>query len=98
LPLTRLEEVIPLKSKAYRGTAVHRVDARPVGTGRDGPALAVGLEVGKYQVVAVVRWAEGAFARPWDVANPEQIPVLVALLGQLGQRHRVTVALEPSGT
>jgi hypothetical protein len=87
-----------MKSKAYRGTAVNRVLGSQIGPGRDGEAVVVGIDVGKYQCTAVARWPDGAFERPWDVANPEQIPVLVALLGQLGLRHPVTVALEPSGT
>jgi transposase len=87
-----------MKSKAYRGTAVNRVVAGEVGAGRDGQALTVGIDVGKYQLVAVARWPDGDFERPWDVANPEQLPTLVALLRQLQVRHAVTVALEPSGT
>jgi transposase len=58
----------------------------------------VGVDVGKYRLSVVARWPDGAFERPWSVANPEQIPALVAVLGELGQRHPVTVALEPSGT
>jgi len=87
-----------MKSKAYRGTAVNRVEASQVGAGRDGQVGTVGIDVGKYQLTGVVRWPDGAFERPWDVANPEQIPTLVALLGQLGRRHPVVVGLEPSGT
>lgn len=87
-----------MKSKAYRATVVNRVEARQVGSGRDGQALMVGIDVGKYQLTAVARWPDGEFERPWDVSNPEQIPVLVTLLKQLRQRHSVTVALEPSGT
>jgi transposase len=87
-----------MKSKAYRGVAVNRVDARLIGQGREGQSATVGIDVGKYRLSAVVRWPDGAFERPWRVANPEQLPELVALLGQVGQRHPVTVALEPSGT
>jgi transposase len=49
-------------------------------------------------VLAVARWPDAQFERPWLVANPEQLPDLLALLQQLGQAHAVTVALEPSGT
>jgi transposase len=87
-----------MKSKAYRGTAVNRIDGSRLGAGREGQAVTVGVDVGKYQLAVVARWADGAFERPWSVANPEQVPVLVALLGELGRRHRLTVALEPSGT
>jgi transposase len=87
-----------MKSRAYRGLAVNRVRADQVGLGRDGQAVMVGVDVGKYRLSVVARWPDGAFERPWGVANPEQIPELVAVLGQLGQRHSVSVALEPSGT
>jgi transposase len=87
-----------MKSRAYRGLAVNRVCADQVGLDREGQAVVVGVDVGKYKLSAVARWPEGAFERPWGVANPEQIPELVALLGQLAQRHPLTVALEPSGT
>jgi transposase len=98
LPRTRVQEVIPMKSKAYRATAVNRVDARQLGRGHAGQALTVGLDIGKYRVLAVARWPDGEFERPWLVANPEQLPDLLALLRQLAQDHTVTVALEPSGT
>jgi hypothetical protein len=98
LPRTRVPEVIPVKSTAYRGTAVNRVQADQLGQGRDGQAVTVGIDVGKYRLSAVARWPDGAFERPWGVAHPEQIPHLVGLLRQRGPRHPVTVALEPSGT
>jgi transposase len=87
-----------MKSKAYRATAVNRVDAGPVGQGHPGQALTVGLDIGKYRVLAVARWPDGQFERPWLVANPEQLPDLLALLRRLRQGHPLAVALEPSGT
>ena len=67
-----------MKSKAYRGTAVNRVQAEQLGQGRDGQAVTVGIDVGKYRCSAVARWPDGSFERPWVVANPEQLPQLVA--------------------
>jgi transposase len=87
-----------MKSKAYRGTAVNRADAQRVSQGHAGQALSIGLDIGKYHISAVGRWPDGQFERPWLVANPEQVPDLVALLKRLGQAHALTVALEPSGT
>jgi transposase len=87
-----------MKSKAYRATAVNRVDAAAVSQGHAGQPLTVGLDIGKYRVLAVGRWPDAQFERPWLVAQPEQLPDLVALLRQLGQAHALTVALEPSGT
>jgi transposase len=98
LPRTRVQEVIPMKSKAYRGTAVNRVDAAQVSQGHAGQALTIGLDIGKYRLFAVARWPDGQFERPWLVANPDQLPDLVALLGRLRPAHALTVALEPSGT
>jgi transposase len=87
-----------MKSKAYRGTDVNRVDAGCLARGHEGQALVVGVDVGKFQLSAVARWADGRFERPWRVANPGQICDLVALLGELAARRPLTVALEPSGT
>jgi hypothetical protein len=94
-----MQEVIPMKqSKAYRATAVNRVDAGRVGQAHPGQPVTIGLDIGKYRILAVARWPDAQFERPWLVANPEQLPDLLAVLRQLGQRHAVTVALEPSGT
>jgi transposase len=87
-----------MKSKAYRATAVNRVDAAAVRHGHAGQPLTVGLDIGKYRVLAVARWPDAQFERPWLVDNPAQVPDLVALLRQLGQEQALTVALEPSGT
>jgi transposase len=86
------------KSKAYRATAVNRVDAARVGQEHPGQPVTVGLDIGKYRILVVARWPDAQFERPWLVDNPEQLPDLLAVLRQLGQSHALTVALEPSGT
>ncbi len=87
-----------MKSKAYRGTVVNRVDALKVSQGHASQALTIGLDIGKYRIVAVGRWPDGQFERPWVVANPEQLAELLALVDRLRQGRALTVALEPSGT
>jgi transposase len=87
-----------MKSKAYRATDVNRVDGERIRQEHPGQPLMIGLDIGKYRVLAVARWPAGDFERPWLVANPEQLPDLLRLLRQLGQGRSVTVALEPSGT
>jgi transposase len=87
-----------MKSKAYRGTAVNRVEAQKVSEGHAGEALTVGLDIGKYRIAAVGRWASGAFERPWLVDNPQQLSALLSLLEDLRRQHALVVALEPSGT
>jgi transposase len=87
-----------MKSKAYRAIAINHVDAPRLAASHPGQALMLGVDVGKYRLLAVVRWPDGQFERPWKVANPEQLPDLLRVLQGLGQHHPLTVALEPSGT
>jgi hypothetical protein len=54
-PRTRVQEVIPMKSKAYRATAVNRVDAGQTSHGHSGQSLTIGLDIGKYRWMAVAR-------------------------------------------
>ena len=66
---------------------------------QQGQALTLGVDVGTYRLVVVGRWPDATFEKPWKVANPEQLPDLMALLQQLRQQgHSLTIALEPSGT
>ena len=58
----------------------------------------VGMDQGKFEHLAVARWPDGQFERPWRVASSEQVPALVDLLRRLAQGRSLTVALEPSGT
>jgi transposase len=63
-------------------------------------AVVVGVDVGKLDMRAVLRWGDGTFERPWAVANPEQIGVLVErIVGELARGgRRVRVAMESTGT
>src|SRR5262245_55443626 len=87
-----------MKRKAYRASTVNRMDAVGLTDGQQGKALIVGMDVGKFEMLAGARWSDGQLERPWRVAHPEQVPDLVALLGRLAQGHRGMVTLEPSGT
>jgi hypothetical protein len=86
------------KSKAYRATDVKDVDVGRIGQGHPGQPLTLGLDIGKYRVLAVARWPDAQFERLWLVDHPAQLPDVLSLLRQLGQDHALTVALEPSGT
>jgi transposase len=66
--------------------------------GRENQELVVGVDIGKYRTMAVGRWPDGKFERPWKVKNPEELPQLAELLGRLARGRRLVVALEPSGT
>jgi transposase len=86
------------KSKPYAAVAVNQVDLDPVLTARYGQAAVLGVDVAKDQFLAVLRWTDGHFERPWRVRNPDQIRPLVGLLLRLRPACPVRVALEPSGT
>jgi hypothetical protein len=68
----RVQEVIPMSRKAYRGVRVDDVDAHVLGQQRPGDVV-VGVDVGKLDLRVVVRWADGEFERPWRVINPHEI-------------------------
>jgi transposase len=46
----------------------------------------------------VCRCETGRFERPWRLKNPEQIPVLIALIQRMSADHKLVVAMESSGT
>src|SRR4051812_48012983 len=86
------------KSKPYAAVPVNRVALELLTRGRAGCAVAVGFDVGKFEVLAVPRWGDQDFGCPWRVQNPQQIPELVGVLVQLARGRQLRVALEPSGT
>lgn len=87
-----------MRSKAYAAVAVNRVELAQVLPGRAGQEVVVGIDVGKRWLLVVLRWSNGDVARPWRVANPDEVPTLVSLLRQLAEGRPLRVALESSGT
>jgi transposase len=87
-----------MRSRAYRASRVNQVDLDPLLQGRDGLALTIGTDIGKFELLVVCRWADGRFERPWRVANPSDLPTLVTLLRQLAVGRPLVVAMESSGT
>jgi transposase len=87
-----------MKKKAYSGVAVNKVNISALCLERPGQPVTVGLDVGKHEVRAMVRWLDGTLSQGWKVSQPEQIKVLVAYLQRLSQGRSVVVALEPTGT
>lgn len=86
------------KSKAYRSLSVKQVDLEKVLARRVAQSLEVGLDIGKAWIFVVIRFRDGTFLRPWRVSNPWEVALLVALLKQLSERVKLTVAMESSGT
>lgn len=66
---------------------------------KGGPGTCVGLDIGKTEIVAVVRWADGAFECPWSIKNPSEISDLIARLVSLKELcGGLTIGLESTGT
>ena len=87
-----------MSRKAYRATRVNDVNWEQIARGKEGLGVTVGIDVGKFDLWVVCRWADGRFERPWRVKNPWEIPTLVGVLKQVKADRKLVVALEPSGT
>lgn len=86
------------KRRAYRATAVKNVNLeKRLESAPDGD-VRIGLDIGKLEAFAVVRWADGSFERPWKVKNPTEIMLLVSLVRVLAKNRNLTVAMESTGT
>jgi transposase len=95
----RVQEVIPVaKSKPYSAVSVKSVDAAALAAEHVAGPCVVGIDVAKDELMAVLRWPDGSFQRPWRVANPGELPGLVDRLREIGSRRPLIVAIESSGT
>jgi transposase len=86
------------KRRVYRATEVNHVRWESLVAGRVAGAVTVGMDIGKFEILVVVRWADSTFERPWRVENPAGIPQLIGLLRKLRETQALTVALESTGT
>jgi len=90
------------RSRAYKRTDVKRVDLealreRTLEFGNAG--VTVGLDIGKSEIVACLRWPQGEFERPWSIRNPGQIAVCLDVLKLVKSvADSLTVGLESTGT
>ncbi|HJT32135.1 MAG TPA: transposase, partial [Pirellulales bacterium] len=87
-----------IKNKAYRAVEVKQVVLEEVVAQATPGAVTVGVDLGKFEFLVVVRFADGASRRPWKVKNPSEIETTVRLLERLSKHHPVTVAMESTGT
>src|SRR5512143_3122522 len=86
------------KRRAYRATNVKQIAVEQVLEDRPEGTVHVGLDVGKEEIYAVVRWSDGTFGRPWKALNPSEVDMLVEILGKICTRHPLTAAMESTGT
>ena len=91
-----------MKKRTYQRTCVKEINVaqlvdRACLHGR--ASTTVGLDIAKGEIVACVRWGDGQFERPWSIANPAEIGLLVELLQQVKDASDgLTVGLESTGT
>jgi transposase len=94
-----MQEVIPVsKSRPYSSLPVKGVDVESLAKAHAGQACVLGVDVAKLELMAVLRWPDGSFQRPWRVANPGDLGLLVTKLKELAAVCPLTVAMESSGT
>jgi transposase len=87
-----------MSKKAYRATRVNDVNWDHLAQGKEGLGITLGVDVGKFSLWPVCRWADGRFERPWRVQNPGEIPTLLALVKRMSAGRTLVVAMESSGT
>ena len=87
-----------MSKRAYRATRVNDVNWEQLAQGKEGLAITLGVDVGKFRLWAVCRWADGRFERPWRVQNPDEVPGLLSLLKHVNAGRELVVAMESSGT
>ena len=86
------------KNRAYQSVRVNKVDWNRTNRFEEQQAVHVGVDIGKFELMSVLRWPDGSFERPWQAKNPGEIGSLVDLLFRVHESHQLTVALEPTGT
>jgi len=86
----------------YRLTCVKQISLeslQEIAIQKGNTGTCVGLDVAKAEIVAVVRWADGTFERPWKIVNPDGINELIQRLLLLKETcDSLTVGLESTGT
>ena len=87
-----------MKREAYRAVDVKQVFVELLATDNAGVAAVVGLDVAKNDFLAVVRWSDARFERPWRAKNPEEIPDMIYRLQRLAEGRPLTIAMESTGT
>jgi transposase len=85
----------------YRRSSVKDVcteSLRETAIAKGAAGTTVGLDVAKHEIVAVIRWPDGSFERPWSVGNPNEIGRLVECLVTLKETcGSLTIGLESTG-
>ncbi len=86
------------KSKPYRAVSVKQVDLHKAVAGHLQESVVAGLDIDKHWIAVVIRFGDGTYLRPWLVANPMEVRLLVEMFKRLGELVKLTVAMESTGT
>ena len=86
------------RKNPYSLIGVNDISIEMLARDRLGQKAAVGVDVGKNELVVCVVWPDRSFERPWRVKSPGELGVLVAKLVELNRQCELTVAMESSGT
>lgn len=88
--------------RMFRRTSVKKIALerlKDIALLKAGAGTCVGLDIGKLEIAAVVRWPDGSFECPWSVKNPSEIVDLIRLLRMLKEvGDSLTIGLESTGT
>ncbi len=87
-----------MKREAYRAVDVKQVLIESLVANKAEGAAFVGMDVAKDDFLAVVRWSDGRFERPWRVQNSAEIPDVTQRLQRLAGGRPLTIAMESTGT
>jgi transposase len=81
-----------------RAKEVKEVQIAKVVAGREGQEATVGIDVGKFDLLIMLRWkVDGVFVGPWHAKNTTGIREVVELLTGLARQRRLVIAMEPTG-
>jgi len=94
------QEVIPMKKRPYRATAVNDIDEQALINALANQEATVGIDVAKEDFVAALKNAEGVVVKTIKWKHPAQSRTFIGLLSKLKQKAAVKLqaALEPTGT
>ena len=88
-----------VSKRAYRRVKVNSVDVNQLLAKAKGVAkVSLGLDIGKLEIVACLRWGQEQFEHPWSVKNPSEIDALVELCVELSSTCEIVVSMESTGT
>ncbi len=83
------------KRKAYRASNVNNVQFDEIVRTAAGRRVSLRMDVGKYEILSVLRWRDGGFERPWKIKNPSESRLFAERLRSLEFRGTVAALVGP---